>query len=119
MCDVGQARLVMRQRGNFRLLLNANLWPHMPVSMMDGGKASCLLSFPCRPHCSFCDWLECSILPEGDIKRYCTNGIVFSFLPFCIAASFSVLILIVKALVKALVTTCGTCLTAGGHVSMH
>lgn len=34
----GQARLVMRQRGNFRLLLNANLWPHMPVSMMDGNK---------------------------------------------------------------------------------
>ena len=34
----GQARLVMRQRGNLRLLLNANLWPKMPVSMMDGGK---------------------------------------------------------------------------------
>ena len=46
-------------------------------------------------------------------------GTVFSFLPFCIAASFSVLILIVKALVKALATTCDTCLTAGGHVSMH
>lgn len=37
----GQARLVMRQRGNFRLLLNANLWPQMPVSMMDGNKVSC------------------------------------------------------------------------------
>lgn len=31
----------MRQRGNFRLLLNANLWPQMPVSMMDGNKVSC------------------------------------------------------------------------------
>ncbi|KAL0054625.1 hypothetical protein WJX82_000112 [Trebouxia sp. C0006] len=43
----GQARLVMRQRGNFRLLLNANLWPHMPVSMMDGGKG---VTFPCINH---------------------------------------------------------------------
>lgn len=42
----GQARLVMRQRGNLRLLLNANLWPQMPVSMMDGGKASFLPFFP-------------------------------------------------------------------------
>ena len=41
----GQARLVMRQRGNFRLLLNANLWPQMPVIMMDGGKASFLPFF--------------------------------------------------------------------------
>ena len=38
----GQARLVMRQRGNFRLLLNANLWPQMLVSMMDGNKVSVL-----------------------------------------------------------------------------
>lgn len=28
----------MRQRGNFRLLLNAKLWSQMPVSMMDGNK---------------------------------------------------------------------------------
>ncbi|KAL3133297.1 hypothetical protein ABBQ38_007177 [Trebouxia sp. C0009 RCD-2024] len=43
----GQARLVMRQRGNFRLLLNANLWPHMPVSMMDGNKG---VNFACINH---------------------------------------------------------------------
>ena len=34
----GKARLVMRQRGNLRLLLNANLWPDMKVVPMDGGK---------------------------------------------------------------------------------
>ena len=34
----GQARLVMRQRGNQRLVLNANLWPEMKVTLMDGGK---------------------------------------------------------------------------------
>ena len=34
----GQARLVMRQRGNLRLLLNANLWAEMQVSKMEGGK---------------------------------------------------------------------------------
>lgn len=28
----------MRQRGNYRLLLNANLWPGINVAMMDGGK---------------------------------------------------------------------------------
>lgn len=36
----GQARLVMRQRANLRLLLNANLWPQMAVSQMDGGKGA-------------------------------------------------------------------------------
>jgi hypothetical protein len=36
-CHAGQARLVMRQRGNLRLLLNANLWDDMAVSVMDGG----------------------------------------------------------------------------------
>ena len=34
----GQARLVMRQRGNLRLLLNANLFPGMKLTPMDGGK---------------------------------------------------------------------------------
>ena len=38
----GQARLVMRQRANLRLLLNANLWPQMVVSQMDGGKGATL-----------------------------------------------------------------------------
>lgn len=33
-----QARLVMRQRGNLRLLLNANLWAEMHVTKLDGGK---------------------------------------------------------------------------------
>jgi hypothetical protein len=28
---------VMRQRGNLRLLLNANLWDDMAVNVMDGG----------------------------------------------------------------------------------
>eukprot|EP00884_Botryococcus_braunii_P004636 jgi/Botrbrau1/14173/Bobra.182_3s0111.1 len=40
-CNVGpsgRARLVMRQRGNLRLLLNANLWPDMKVITMDGNK---------------------------------------------------------------------------------
>ncbi|KAK9830926.1 hypothetical protein WJX81_006430 [Elliptochloris bilobata] len=40
----GQARLVMRQRGNLRLLLNANLWPEMKVTLMDGGKG---VTFAC------------------------------------------------------------------------
>ena len=29
---------MMRARGNLRLLLNANLWPEMKVTLMDGGK---------------------------------------------------------------------------------
>lgn len=32
------ARFVMRQRGHHRLLMNANLWPQMKVTPMDGGK---------------------------------------------------------------------------------
>ena len=36
----GQARLVMRQKGNLRLLMNANLWGEMQVSKMEGGKVS-------------------------------------------------------------------------------
>ena len=30
----------MRQRGNLRLLLNANLWPEMAINEMDGGKGA-------------------------------------------------------------------------------
>lgn len=39
----GQGRLVMRQKGNLRLLLNANLWPEMQVTRMDGGVVSSIL----------------------------------------------------------------------------
>ena len=34
------ARLVMRNKGNLRLLLNASLWPEMQVTMMEGGKGA-------------------------------------------------------------------------------
>lgn len=34
------ARFVMRQRGNHRLLMNANLWAEMKVTPMDGGKGA-------------------------------------------------------------------------------
>ena len=34
----GEARLIMRNKGNFRLLLNASIWPGMKVTPMDGGK---------------------------------------------------------------------------------
>jgi hypothetical protein len=30
----------MRQKGNLRLLMNANLWGEMQVSKMEGGKVS-------------------------------------------------------------------------------
>ncbi|KAK9820144.1 hypothetical protein WJX72_006625 [[Myrmecia] bisecta] len=43
----GQARLVMRQKGNLRLLLNANLFPEMTVTTMDGGKG---VTFQCINH---------------------------------------------------------------------
>lgn len=33
-----QARLVMRSKGQLRLLMNANLWPDMRATPMDGGK---------------------------------------------------------------------------------
>ena len=32
----GQTRLVMRAKGSGKLLLNANLWPEMTVSLMEG-----------------------------------------------------------------------------------
>ena len=34
----GPARLVMRSKGNLRLLMNASLWPDMVVTKMDDGK---------------------------------------------------------------------------------
>ena len=34
----GKARLIMRNKGNFRLLLNASIWPGMKVTPMEGGK---------------------------------------------------------------------------------
>ncbi len=36
----GTARLIMRNKGNFRLLLNACIWPGMKVTPMEGGKVS-------------------------------------------------------------------------------
>ena len=38
----GTARLIMRNKGNFRLLLNASIWPGMKVTPMDGGKVGLL-----------------------------------------------------------------------------
>lgn len=40
----GKARLIMRNKGNFRLLLNANIWSGMKVTPMDGGKVPFPLS---------------------------------------------------------------------------
>ena len=45
----------MRARGNLRLLLNANLWPEMKVTLMDGGKVlpmAILLREGVAWHCS-------------------------------------------------------------------
>lgn len=36
----GQARVVMRAKGNLRLLLNARLWAEMQVTRMEGGKGA-------------------------------------------------------------------------------
>jgi len=47
----GQARVVMRQKGNLRLLLNANLWPEMQVTRMDGGSVSLCNRYCYLPFC--------------------------------------------------------------------
>ena len=36
----GQARVVMRQKGNLRLLLNGRLWPQMQITRLEGGGVS-------------------------------------------------------------------------------
>jgi Ran-binding protein 3 len=41
----GQTRMVMRQRGNLRLILNAKLFPQMTISHMVG-------ALRCRPACA-------------------------------------------------------------------
>lgn len=41
----GGARMVMRAKGNFRLILNAAMWKDMTFSKMEGGKG---VSFPCK-----------------------------------------------------------------------
>ena len=41
----GGARLVMRAKGNFRLILNAAMWKGQTFTKMEGGKG---LSFPCK-----------------------------------------------------------------------
>jgi Ran-binding protein 3 len=44
----GLARMVMRQKGNLRLLLNANLWAEMQLTVMEGGSvSSCIFSRLC------------------------------------------------------------------------
>ena len=44
---VWQARLVMRSKGQLRLLMNANLWPEIKVTPMDGGKVLAYVAPPC------------------------------------------------------------------------
>lgn len=41
----GGARMVMRAKGNFRLILNAAMWKGQTFTKMEGGKG---LSFPCK-----------------------------------------------------------------------
>lgn len=43
----GAARLVMRSKGNLRLLMNASLWPDMVVTKMDDGKVCCVTQCCC------------------------------------------------------------------------
>ena len=38
--STGQCRVVMRQKGNLRLLLNGNLWPQMQITRLEGGAVS-------------------------------------------------------------------------------
>ena len=47
------ARFVMRQRGHHRLLMNANLWPQMKVTPMDGGKVN-TRAFAAPAGCNIC-----------------------------------------------------------------
>lgn len=44
-----KARLVMRQKGSQRLLLNANLYPQMPTSKMVGGKGATFAAVNAAP----------------------------------------------------------------------
>ncbi len=70
----GTARLIMRNKGNFRLLLNASIWPGMKVTPMEGGKVSLKSHFrhtTCVPPSNQGAW------PED------TNGILPCVMTFC------------------------------------
>lgn len=41
----GGARMVMRAKGNYRLILNAAMWKGQTFTKMEGGKG---LTFPCK-----------------------------------------------------------------------
>ena len=45
--DKKQARVIMRQQGNLKLLLNANLWEKMKVSKMEGATVRCICAHLC------------------------------------------------------------------------
>ena len=50
----GRTRVVMRQKGSQRVILNANLWQGMIIKMMDGDKVGPEAAEPpmvCTPHC--------------------------------------------------------------------
>lgn len=61
----GQGRIVMRQKGNLRVLLNANLWADMVLTLMDG-KAG--VTFACINHVPTTDTSEESASGQGDGK---------------------------------------------------
>lgn len=56
-----KARLVMRQRGNLRLLLNANIFPLFKLTPMDGGKVR---RFVMRCIADFSSNLRIIVYPE-------------------------------------------------------
>ena len=41
----GGARMIMRAKGNYRLILNAAMWKGQTFTKMEGGKG---LTFPCK-----------------------------------------------------------------------
>ena len=41
----GGARMIMRAKGNYRLILNAAMWKGQTFTKQEGGKG---LSFPCK-----------------------------------------------------------------------
>ena len=71
--DQAPGRLVMRSRGNLRLLLNAPLWPQMVLTPMESAKV-CLCG-PVGVRCITWEaWFRIRVLSLVQCEACCTQG---------------------------------------------
>ena len=91
-----KARLVMRQRGNLRLLLNANIFPLFKLTPMDGGKVRNTAVYRSRRRPK--SWLYACLNVPRVLLRSCMVHFSVSLMHVQIHAAFGQLVLMCSSI---------------------